>query len=116
LTEHSVDGATLAVNPGAELLEAATAALRLLDRIDAHAPEGLAFGGEAKVRRALQQAIRRARAVVDRPIAPDPQDYRNEADYEVAVAVHEEEKRLGCAMSGRERKAFVLGFRGGRLR
>jgi hypothetical protein len=40
------------------LLAAATAALRLLDRMDAHAPEGLSFGGESKVRRQLRQAIR----------------------------------------------------------
>jgi hypothetical protein len=42
------------------LLEAAQAALRLLDRINAHAPEGFAFGGEAKVRRQLRRAIRLA--------------------------------------------------------
>jgi hypothetical protein len=42
------------------LLEAVQAALRLLDRIDAHAPEGFAFGGEAKVRRQLRRAIRLA--------------------------------------------------------
>jgi hypothetical protein len=44
----------------ARLLEAVQAALRLLDRIDAHAPEGFAFGGEAKVRRQLRRAIRLA--------------------------------------------------------
>ncbi len=44
----------------ARLLEAAQAALRLLDRIDAHAPEGSAFGGEAKVRRQFRRAIRLA--------------------------------------------------------
>ena len=44
----------------ARLLEAAQAALHLLDRIDAHAPEGLAFGGEAKVRKQLRRAIRLA--------------------------------------------------------
>jgi hypothetical protein len=37
----------------ARLLEAARAVLRLLDGIDAHAPERFAFGGEAKVRRQL---------------------------------------------------------------
>lgn len=41
----------------ARLLEAAQAALRLLDMIDAHAPEGFTFGGEAKVRRQLRRAI-----------------------------------------------------------
>jgi hypothetical protein len=44
----------------ARLLEAAQAVLRLLDRMDEHAPEGFAFGGEARVRRQLRQAIRLA--------------------------------------------------------
>jgi hypothetical protein len=44
----------------ARLLEAAQAALGLLDKIDAHAPEGFTFGGEAKVRRQLRRAIRLA--------------------------------------------------------
>jgi hypothetical protein len=44
----------------ARLLEAAKAALRYLDDLDAHAPEGFHFGGEAKIRRQLRQAIRAA--------------------------------------------------------
>jgi hypothetical protein len=39
------------------LLEAAVAALRLLDRMDEHMPADLAFGGEAKVRRQLRRAL-----------------------------------------------------------
>ncbi len=42
------------------LLEAARSALRLLDAMDQHAPEGLAFGGEHRVRRELRKAIRLA--------------------------------------------------------
>jgi len=42
------------------LLDAARAALAWFYRFDEHAPEGLAFGGEAKVRRQLRQAIRLA--------------------------------------------------------
>jgi hypothetical protein len=45
-----------------ELLEAAEDALEWFERFDAHAPEGLAFGGEAKVRRALRTALRKAQA------------------------------------------------------
>jgi hypothetical protein len=41
------------------LLTAARDALALLDRMDAHAPEGLSFGGEGKVRRRLREAVRR---------------------------------------------------------
>jgi hypothetical protein len=44
-----------------ELLEAAEGALAWFESFDAHAPEGLAFGGEAKVRRSLRTAIRKAR-------------------------------------------------------
>jgi hypothetical protein len=40
------------------LLEAAREALALLDRIDRHAPDGLTFGGEGRVRRVLRDAIR----------------------------------------------------------
>ena len=42
------------------LLSAAREALALLDRIDRHAPEGLTFGGEHRVRRELRKAIRLA--------------------------------------------------------
>ena len=45
-----------------DLLEAAKAALKWLDAFDEHAPEGFAFGGEARVRRQLRRAIRRQRA------------------------------------------------------
>ena len=44
----------------ARLLEAAQAALRLLDRMDEHMPADLHFGGEAKVGRQLRRAIRLA--------------------------------------------------------
>jgi hypothetical protein len=43
----------------AVLLEAAKSALRWFDAFDQHAPSGLGFGGEVKVRRQLRQAIRR---------------------------------------------------------
>lgn len=39
------------------LLEAAHEALALLDRIDRHAPDGLTFGSEGRVRRVLRDAI-----------------------------------------------------------
>jgi hypothetical protein len=42
----------------ARLLAAAKDALAWLERFDAHAPEGLNFGGEARVRRQLRRAIR----------------------------------------------------------
>jgi len=114
LTEHSVDRTTLAGdpfaatgNPRTELLEAAEAALRWFDRFDQHAPEGLALGGEAKVRRQLRDAIRRARGV---GLAPDPQDYETAEAFEAALACYEEEVRTGATMSGREREAFARGF------
>ena len=53
-----------------ELLEAAEDALAWFERFGAHAPEGLCFGGEAKVRRALRAAIRQVREG-DLPIARD---------------------------------------------
>jgi hypothetical protein len=43
-----------------ELLAAARAALKYLDDLDAHAPEGVHFGGESKIRRQLRRAIARA--------------------------------------------------------
>jgi hypothetical protein len=42
------------------LLEAARSALRLLDAMDQHAPEGLTFGDEHRVRCELRKAIRLA--------------------------------------------------------
>jgi hypothetical protein len=45
-----------------ELLKAAKAALRWLDALDQHAPDGWHFGGEAKIRRQLRRAIGRQRA------------------------------------------------------
>ncbi len=45
-----------------ELLEAAKAALTLLDALDQHAPDGWHLGGEAEVRGQLRRAIRRQRA------------------------------------------------------
>ena len=58
------DPAPLTPDPEAhdELLAAARAALAWFERFDEHAPEGLAFGGEAMVRRQLRKAIRRQRA------------------------------------------------------
>ncbi len=40
------------------LLDAARAALALLDRMDTHLPEGYSLGGEGKVRRMLREAVR----------------------------------------------------------
>jgi len=114
----SVDRTTLAGdpfaatgNPRTELLEAAEAALGLLDRIDAHAPSDMHFGGEGRVRRQLRGAIRRARGV---GLAPDPQDYETSEAFEVAEACYEEELRAGAPMSEREREAFARGFLGAR--
>ncbi len=55
----------------AALLEAARSALDLLDRMDAHAPEGLAFGGEGKVRRRLRDAVRRCSVEIRPCVACD---------------------------------------------
>jgi hypothetical protein len=95
------------VNPGAELLEAAEAALKWFDRFDAHAPSDMHFGGEGRVRRQLRGAIRRARGV---GLAPDPQDFETAEAFEAALACYEEEVRTGATMSGREREAFARGF------
>ena len=43
-----------------ELLEAAKAALRHLNDLDRHAPEGYCLGNEGRVRKQLRQAIRLA--------------------------------------------------------
>jgi len=90
------DGSHAAGNPGAWLLEAAEAALQLLDRIDAHAPEGLAFGGEGRVRRQLREAIRRARAEAE------DRDWSDAETADEAEALDE------------ERAAFLGGFRAAR--
>lgn len=45
-----------------ELLAAAKAALAWFQRFDNHAPSDLSFGGEAKVRQQLHQAISQQRA------------------------------------------------------
>ena len=44
-----------------QLLEAAEDALAWFERFDTHAPEGLCFGGEAQVRKALREALRKVR-------------------------------------------------------
>ena len=43
-----------------ELLAAARAALAWFQRFDEHAPAGMHFGGEAKIRRQLRRAVARA--------------------------------------------------------
>ena len=112
MTEHSVDRATLAGdpfaatgNPRTELLEAAEAALRLLDRIDQHAPEGLAFGGEGRVRKQLRTAIRRAR------VEAEDREWADAADTDEAAALDEERTLMGRNLTDRERAAFLGGFR-----
>lgn len=99
---------SLPADPRAEILEAARSALRLLDLMDAHAPEGFAFGGEGRVRRQLREAIRRA----DGPLAPGPQDYEDSERFEAAQAVYEQEVADGRTMSSAERCAFEAGFLG----
>lgn len=96
------------------LLEAAEAALAWFDRFEEHAPSGMRSfaGGEAKIRRGLREAIRASRAPAS--LAPDPQDYPTEADYELACAIHEEEARRGSSMTPRERDGFARGFLGAR--
>jgi hypothetical protein len=41
------------------LLDAARAALKYLDDLDRHAPEGYGLGGEGRIRRQLREAVRR---------------------------------------------------------
>ncbi len=94
-----------AQDPREALVDAAREALLLLERIDAHAPEGLAFGGEGRVRRRLREALRRA----DAPAAPDPRDYETSEAFEAAESRHEEELRGGPMGQG-EREAFERGF------
>ena len=81
------------------LLEAAQAALKLLDRIDQHAPEGLAFGGEGRVRKQLRTAIRRAR------VEAEDREWADEAE-----ALDEERTLMGRNLTERERAAFLGGF------
>ncbi len=103
------DGIHVGGNPWTELLEVAEVALAWFDRFDAHAPEGLAFGGEAKVRRQLRAAIRRAR------VEAKDRDFANARDAEEAAALDEEQARLGRRISERERAAFLGGYRAARL-
>lgn len=92
-------------DPAEALVDASREALRLLERIDAHAPEGLAFGGEGRVRRLLREALRLA----DAPPAPDPRNYETSEAFEAAESRYEEELRIG-PMGEREREAFERGF------
>ncbi len=87
------------------LLEAAQAALKLLDRIDQHAPEGLAFGGEGRVRKQLRTAIRRAR------VEAEDREWADAADPDEAEALDEERTLMGRNLTERERAAFLGGFR-----
>lgn len=93
-------------DPRDELMQAARDALRWFERFDAHAPSDMHFGGEAKVRKALREAIRRA----DRPLSPNPRDYETSEAFEAAEACYEEELRTGRAMGDGERGAFERGF------
>lgn len=92
-------------DPQEDLMRAAEDALRLLDRMDAHAPEGLHFGGEGRVRKQLREALRLA----DAPLCPDPQDFESSEHFEAAQACYEEELRAG-PMCDAERGAFERGF------
>jgi len=65
-SECAVDNPSVAQSPAlsipedhAKLLEAARAALRYLDDLDRHAPEGFCMGGEGRVRKQLREAVRR---------------------------------------------------------
>lgn len=87
------------------LLDAAREALRLLDDMDQHMPDGLTFGNEPTVRRQLRDALRFA----DGPLCPDPQDFESSEEYEAACVRHERELTHG-PMCDAEREAFELGF------
>jgi hypothetical protein len=87
------------------LLEAAEAALRLLDRIDQHAPEGLAFGGEGRVRKQLRTAIRRSR------LEADTLAWADAADPDEAEALDDLRTLTGRTPTERERAGFLAGFR-----
>jgi hypothetical protein len=92
-----------------ELLEAAEAALRWFDLFDQHAPSDMIFGGEARVRKGLRQAIRRAR------VEAETRDFADARDAAEAAALDEERARLGRRLGERERAAFLGGFRAARL-
>jgi hypothetical protein len=102
--ERSVDRAG-APDSREDLLEAADAALRLLDRIDAHAPEGLAFGGEARVRKQLRAAIRHARNDAEGRAWADAEDP------DEAAALDDLRAALGRMPSDGERAAYLAGYR-----
>lgn len=87
-----------------ELLETAQAALAWFDRFDAHAPEGLTFGGEGRVRKQLRGAIRRARA-------EGQGAWEDADDADEAAALDDLRGALGRVPSGKERAAFLDGFR-----
>lgn len=104
MSEHSVDGATLAGdpfaaagNPQAQLLDAAQAALRLLDRMDEHMPSDMRFGGEGRVRKQLRAAIRGARAEAE------DLGWDDALDADEAAALDDLRRELGRAPLERER-------------
>ncbi len=66
------------------------------------------FGGEARVRKGLRQAIRRAR------VEAETRDFADARDAAEAAALDEERARLG-RLGERERAAFLGGFRAARL-
>ena len=105
MTDVSVERESCAVNPGAELLEAAEAALKWFARFDAHAPEGMAFGGEAKVRRQLRGAIKRSR------LEADTLAWADAADPDEAEALDDLRTLTGRTPTERERAGFLAGFR-----
>ena len=61
LTEQSLAPPSGAITPedASALLDAARAALRYLDDLDKHAPEGFCMGNEGSVRKQLREAVRR---------------------------------------------------------
>ena len=92
-------------DPQEQLLQAAQDALRLLDRIDQHAPSDMHFGGEGRVRRQLRGAIRRAR------VEAEDREWADAADTDEAEALDEERTLMGRNLTERERAAFLGGFR-----
>lgn len=87
------------------LLEAAEAALGWFDRFDQHAPEGLSFGGEGRVRRQLRGAIRRAR------VEAEDREWADAADPDEASALDDLRTLTGRTPTERERAGFLAGFR-----